>query len=78
MGYPLSRAMLTVDFCLGLFLLAVLANVAYCAAYVVDIFAQASGFRETWQMYRKVLFAIGTLFAGIITRFIVMGMFSGE
>ncbi len=76
LGYPFSKAALTVDFCLGLFLLAVIANVAYCAAYVVDIFAQASGFREAWRRYRKLLFVIGTLFAAIITRFVAMGMFT--
>ena len=76
--YPLSKATLTVDFCLGLFLLAVIANIAYCAAYIVDIFAQASGFREPWRRYRKILFVIGTLFAAIITRFVAMGMFSGN
>lgn len=59
-------------------MLAVIANVAYCAAYVVDIFAQASGFRELWQRYRKVLFVIGTLFAAIITRFIALGMFAAN
>ena len=75
-AYPQSKSTVTVDFCLGLFLLAVLANVAYCAAYVVDIFAQASGFREVWQRSRKVLFVVGTLFAAIITRFIAMGMFN--
>jgi len=74
-SYPLSRAVISVDFILGLFLLAVVANVAYCAAYVVDIFAQASGFRDQWQRYRWILFAIGTIFAGIITRFVAMGMF---
>ena len=74
-AYPASKSTLTVDFCLGLFLLAVVANVAYCSAYILDIFAQASGFRDTWRRYRKVLFIIGTLFAAIITRFIAMGMF---
>ncbi|HUE52974.1 MAG TPA: hypothetical protein VMO80_11565 [Terriglobales bacterium] len=74
-SYPLSRTVLSIDFCLGLFLLAVIANVAYCSAYVVDIFAQASGFRDLWQRYRWLLFAIGTTFAGIITRFVAMGMF---
>jgi hypothetical protein len=54
----------------------VIANIAYCAAYIVDIFAQASGFREPWRRYRKILFVIGTLFATIITRFVAMGMFS--
>jgi len=74
-GYPASKALLSIDFLLGLFLLAVIANVAYCAAYLVDIFAQASGFRELWQRYRWLLFAIGTTFAAIITRFAAMGMF---
>jgi hypothetical protein len=78
LAYPLSKTALTIDFCLGLFLLAVLANVAYCAAYIVDIFAQASGFREIWRRSRKFLFVIGTLFAAIITRFIAMGMFPGN
>jgi hypothetical protein len=77
-GYPGSKAVLSIDFCLGLFLLAVLANIAYCAAYMVDIFAQASGFRDVWRRYRIVLFVTGTLFAVIITRFIVMGMFPGN
>jgi hypothetical protein len=74
-GYPSSRAVLSIDFALSLFLLAVAANVAYCAAYIVDIFVQASGYREIWQRARWVLFAIGTTFAAIITRFIAMGMF---
>jgi hypothetical protein len=74
-GYPSSKAVLSIDFLLGLFLLAVAANIAYCAAYLVDVFVQASGFREVWQSSRWVLFAIGTTFAAIITRFIAMGMF---
>lgn len=41
--YPQSKSTLTVDFCLGLFMLALIANVAYCAAYVVDIFAAGIG-----------------------------------
>jgi len=77
-GYPSSKSVVTVDFCLTLFLMAVIANVAYCAAYFVDVFAQASGFREIWRRYRKLLFVIGTLFAAIITRFIAMGMFPGN
>src|SRR6266436_5037290 len=74
-AWPGSREIFQVDALLGLFLLAVLANIAYCAAYIVDIFAQASGFRELWQRYRWLLFAIGTTFAAIITRFVAMGMF---
>jgi hypothetical protein len=74
-GYPASKMALSLDFCLGLFILAVIANVAYCAAYIVDLFVQSSGFRELWQRYRWLLFAIGTTFAAIITRFVAMGMF---
>jgi hypothetical protein len=64
--------MLSPDFCLGLFLL--VANIAYCAAYIVDNFAQASGFRELWQRYRWLLFVTGTTFAAIITHFVATAM----
>jgi hypothetical protein len=74
-GYPGSRAILSLDLALGIFLLAVVANIAYCAAYIADIFAQASGFRELWHRYRWLLFAIGTTFAAIITHFVAAGMF---
>ena len=76
LGYPASKKALSIDQTLLLFELAVLANVAYCAAYVVDIFAQASGYREQWRKYRWSLFTVGTLFAGVLTRFFALGMFS--
>jgi hypothetical protein len=69
MGYPESKQFLVLDSVLALFLLAVLANVAYCVAYIVDIFAQTSEFRGLWGRYRWVVLIIGTTFAGIITRF---------
>jgi hypothetical protein len=50
-----------------------LANVAYCAAYVVDIAVQLSAFHASWKSYRWVLFAIGVVFASIIARFIAAG-----
>ena len=75
-GYPASKQSLSVDTILVVFLMAVLANVAYCAAYVVDIFAQASGYRELWRKYRLTLFAIGLLFAGTITRFFAAATFA--
>lgn len=77
-GLPLSKGSITLNGALFLFLLAVLANVAYCAAYVVDIFAQVSGFRERWQKYRWLLFAVGMVFAGILTRFWSLAFFSSE
>jgi hypothetical protein len=75
MGYPSSRAVVSIDSILGLFLLAVLANVAYCAAYLVDIFVRSSGYLEQWRKYRWLVFVIGLLFAAIITRFIAAGVF---
>ena len=74
-GYPNSKSVISIDFALGIFLLAVAANVAYCAAYLPDVFVQASGFRDLWKRARWILFVIGTLFAAVITRFIAMGMF---
>lgn len=74
-GYPQSKAAITVDLALSLCVLAVFANVAYCAAYLADVFVQASGFRKVWQRSRWVLFALGTAVAAIITRFMSMNMF---
>jgi hypothetical protein len=75
-AYPASKAILTLDSILGLFLLVVLANVAYCAAYLSDVFAQWSSYCDLWRRMRWVLFAVGMLFAGILTRFIAIGIFS--
>lgn len=75
-GYPASKGAVSIDLVLALFLLAVAANVAYCAAYLADIFVQASGFRDIWHRTRWVLFVIGTAFAAVITRFIAISMFA--
>jgi hypothetical protein len=58
------------------FVLAVLANVCYCAAYLADVFVQVSGFREAWQKWRFILFVIGLAFAVVITRWFVLGFFT--
>jgi hypothetical protein len=73
--YPASRTALTVDTELIIFELAVMANVAYCAAYPVDVFAQMSGYRDLWRKYRWLLLIVGLSFAGILTRFLALGMF---
>jgi len=74
--WPESRSSLSADVAQTLFLLAVMANVAYCAAYVVDVVAQYSGFVAAWKRYRWVLFVVGVVFASIIARFFAAGMFS--
>ena len=66
---------LTADSILGLFVLAVFANLCYCAAYIVDVFAQLSGFRAEWRRCRWGLLVLGIVFAGVLTRFCVLGFF---
>jgi hypothetical protein len=69
--WPASKASMTGDALLGMFFLAVLANVAYCAAYPVDLFVQFSGQRDAWIKWRWVVLVVGICFAAIITHFIV-------
>ncbi len=75
-SWPASRSAFSLNGVLFLFVLAVLANVCYCTAHVADIFAQFSGFRELWLRFRWMLLLLGILFAGIITRFFVLGFFA--
>ena len=68
-AWPGSRDRLSFDNLVGLFFLAVLANVAYCAVYIVDLFVQFSGLDAAWQRGRVVLLVVGTAFAAAITHF---------
>ena len=77
-NYPSSKSFLSIDSVLFLFLLVVLANVAYCAAYPVDIFVCASSYGDQWRKHRWVIFMVGLLFAAIIARFVALGMFQSE
>ena len=74
-GLPESKATVTFNGLLFLFILAVLANLCYCAAYAADLFAQFSGFRDLWLRYRGLLLALGILFAAVITRFLALAFF---
>jgi hypothetical protein len=76
LNLPSSRAAVTIDSILWLFLLAVVANVAYCAAYIVDLFVQASAFREQWQQFRWLVYALGSAFAAVLARYVSMGLFA--
>jgi len=75
-GFPASRQSASFDGFLFLLLLVVLANVAYCCAYVVDMFVQLSAYRDFWRKNRWILFVIGLLIAAILTRFWSMAMFA--
>jgi hypothetical protein len=74
-GLPQARRALEVNLLLLMVVFAVVANVLYCLAYIADIFVQCSGLKRGWREWRWVLFLIGTTTAGIITRFLAMGMF---
>jgi hypothetical protein len=76
--FPVSKAALKLDLLLLLFLLAVLANVAYCAAYLVDLFAQSSELRSIWLQYRWVLLLIGITFASVLTHFFALSLFQPD
>ena len=75
LAWPESREKLSSDLALGIFLLAVLANVAYCAAYLADLFVQFAGLQEAWRRGRILLLTVGTMFAATITHFVAKGMF---
>lgn len=74
-GLPASRSAVQFNSILLLFVLAVLANVAYCAAYVPDVFAQSSNLRQTWLRYRWIVLLVGLVFAGVLTHFWSSAMF---
>jgi|GEM_PF-367653 hypothetical protein len=64
------------DFYLAVVIMALLANMCYCAAYIVDVFVQLSNFRDTWRSRRWMLFILGLVIAVILTQLIAEGMFS--
>ena len=74
-NFPHARHEFTLDTAQALIILAVLANVAYCAAYLVDIPAQLSSFRDVWLRIRWALLAIGLLVGAILANFFSGGLF---
>ena len=67
--WPHFRSALSPSMFLVLFILAVLANVGYCAAYLADIPMQYSSFRPAWQRKRWVLWLMGTVFATVLANY---------
>ena len=72
---PHSRSVVSFNGVLVVFVLAVLANICYCTAYLGDVFVQVSGYRESWLKWRWVLLVTGIVFAAIITRRFAIGFF---
>lgn len=76
-AWPASFHAITFNGVLGLFVLAVLANVAYSAVYIVDVFVQLSGFRASRAYWRWIVLLVGFSFAAVLTHFFSSGMFPG-
>ena len=70
-SWPHMRAALALPWLTGFIALAALANVCYCAAYVIDVPLQYSFFRRTWQRRRVILWIVGTLLATIIANYCI-------
>lgn len=66
LAWPQSRNFFQLPGLLLLFALAVIANVCYSSAYLVDVLAQLSDFRSTWVRSRWMLWTIGTAFAAVL------------
>lgn len=73
---PKARFDLTFNTVQGLFVLAVLANVVYCASYVADVVAQLTSYRPVWLRFRWALLLIGLAFASVLVNFFSHGFFS--
>ena len=67
--WPHFRAALTLHSLLLLAILALIANVCYCAAYLVDIPMQRSSFNAVWRRRRLGLWLMGTLFAILVENY---------
>ena len=74
-NFPHLHRELSFDTVQTLVVLAVLANVAYCAAYPVDVLAQLSAFRATWLRIRWALLLVGLVFASILANLFSGGLF---
>jgi hypothetical protein len=72
---PGSHGDLTFNTFQALFVLAVLANVAYCAAYLVDFVVQLSAYRALWLRTRWLLLVIGIAFGAVLSHFFSVGIF---
>ncbi|MGA8873051.1 MAG: hypothetical protein WA434_03585 [Candidatus Acidiferrales bacterium] len=67
--WPHFRPALTLPSLAPLAVLALLANVCYCAAYLVDIPLQRSSLSSLWIRRRWILWSLGTLFAFVLANY---------
>jgi len=69
LSWPHFRGSLTLQFLLLFLVLAMMANLCYCAAYVADVFAQYSARQAVWKRRRWVLWWTGMLFAVVLANY---------
>ncbi len=67
--WPHFRPALTLSSLLLLAILALLANLCYCAAYLVDLPFQHSSLSPVWRRRRWALWLLGTLFAVLLANY---------
>ncbi len=67
--WPHFRPALTWNSLLIMSVLALFANVLYCAAYLVDIPLQSSPFGKVWRNRRWMLWTLGTIFAILLANY---------
>jgi len=72
MTWPAFFANPLLSFVPAFFVLAVMANIFYCAAYLADLPMQYSSFAGLWRRLRWMLWAAGTLFASLLTSIVML------
>lgn len=69
LSWPHFRPAFTLLALFQLFFLALIANVLYCAAYLIDLPMQVSSFSSFWKRRRWTLWVLGTLLAILFTNY---------
>lgn len=68
-AWPNFREEFTLSGIIALSVLALLANLLYCAAYFIDVPLQLTPFSARWKRRRWMLWLAGTLLAFVITNY---------
>ena len=67
--WPNFREAFTLQGIIPLSVLALIANILYCAAYFIDVPMQLTPFSALWKRRRWILWLAGTLLAFVITNY---------
>jgi hypothetical protein len=67
--WPHFRGALTFEHALALFVLALLANICYCAAYLAEISFSIPKAGQVWTKWRWGLWVLGTVFAVVLENY---------